>query len=84
VGPPDINIHNWEVCHREIRITVSSGFPDTFDQIVYDRSCRSRSFHPTLYWQCFLRISEYLSPTTDYNPRGRNNITNYWPIEYFN
>jgi hypothetical protein len=35
VGPPDVNVHDWEVCHREIRITLSSGCPDTFDQIVY-------------------------------------------------
>jgi hypothetical protein len=30
-----INVHNWEVCHGEIRITVLSRCPDTFDQIVY-------------------------------------------------
>jgi hypothetical protein len=34
VGPPVINVHNWEVCHREIRITVSRRCPDTFGQIV--------------------------------------------------
>jgi hypothetical protein len=35
VGPPSINVHDWEVCHRESQITVSSGCLDTFDQIVY-------------------------------------------------
>jgi hypothetical protein len=38
MGPPSIKVHDWEVCHRESRITVSSGCPDrpnTFDQIVY-------------------------------------------------
>jgi hypothetical protein len=35
VGPSGINVHDWEVCHRESRIRVSSGCPDTFDQIVY-------------------------------------------------
>jgi hypothetical protein len=35
VDPPGINICDWEVCHKESRITVSSGCPDTFDQIVY-------------------------------------------------
>jgi hypothetical protein len=35
VGPPGINVHDWEVCHRESGIKVSSGCPDTFDQIVY-------------------------------------------------
>jgi hypothetical protein len=34
-GPPGINVHDWEVCHRESQITVLSGCPDTFDQIVY-------------------------------------------------
>jgi hypothetical protein len=34
-GPTRINVHDWEMCHREIRITFSSGCPDTFDQIVY-------------------------------------------------
>jgi hypothetical protein len=32
---PGISVHDWEVCHREIHITVSSRCPDTFDQIVY-------------------------------------------------
>jgi hypothetical protein len=36
-GPSGINVHDWEVCHRESRITVSSGCPDIFDQIVYLR-----------------------------------------------
>jgi hypothetical protein len=35
VGPPVINFHDWEVCHGESRITVSSRCPDTFDKIVY-------------------------------------------------
>jgi hypothetical protein len=35
VGPQDINIHDWEVCHRESWVTVLSGRPDTFDQTVY-------------------------------------------------
>jgi hypothetical protein len=35
VGPPGINVDDWEVCHREIRITVLSKCPDTFDQVVY-------------------------------------------------
>jgi hypothetical protein len=35
VGPPSINVHDWEVCHRESWITVSSMCLDTFDQIVY-------------------------------------------------
>jgi hypothetical protein len=35
VGPPSINVHDWEVCHRESQITVLGGCPDTFDQIVY-------------------------------------------------
>jgi hypothetical protein len=35
VGPPSINVHDWEVCHREHQITVLSGCLDTFDQIVY-------------------------------------------------
>jgi hypothetical protein len=35
MGPPHINVHDWEVCLREIRITISSGCPDTSDQIVY-------------------------------------------------
>jgi hypothetical protein len=34
-GPPGINIHNWEMCHRESLITVSSRYLDTFDRIVY-------------------------------------------------
>jgi hypothetical protein len=34
VGPHGIHVHDWEVCHRESQITVSSGCPDTFDQIV--------------------------------------------------
>jgi hypothetical protein len=37
VGPPGINAHDWEMCHGESRITVSSGCPDTFDQIGYIR-----------------------------------------------
>jgi hypothetical protein len=35
VGPPGINVHDWEVCHRESGITVLSRCPDTLDQIVY-------------------------------------------------
>jgi hypothetical protein len=35
VDPPGINVHGWEVCHRESRITVSSRCSDTFDQLVY-------------------------------------------------
>jgi hypothetical protein len=35
VGLPGVNVHDWEVCHRESRITVSSMCPGTFDQIVY-------------------------------------------------
>jgi hypothetical protein len=35
VGPPGININDWELCHRESRITVSSRCPDNFDQTVY-------------------------------------------------
>jgi hypothetical protein len=27
------NVHEWEICHRECQITVSSRSPDTFDQI---------------------------------------------------
>jgi hypothetical protein len=38
VGPCGINVHDWEVCHRESGITVSSRCPDTFDQIVYMQS----------------------------------------------
>jgi hypothetical protein len=35
VGPPGINVHDWEVCHRERWITVASGCLDTFDDSVY-------------------------------------------------
>jgi hypothetical protein len=35
VGPPGINVHDWEVCDRESQITVSSDCLDTSDQIVY-------------------------------------------------
>jgi hypothetical protein len=35
VGSPGINVHDWDVCHRESQITVLSRCPDTFDQIVY-------------------------------------------------
>jgi hypothetical protein len=35
VSTPGIIVDDWEVCHRESQITVSSGCPDTFDQIVY-------------------------------------------------
>jgi hypothetical protein len=38
VGPPGINVHGWEVCHRESRVTVSSRHPDIFDQIAYTRA----------------------------------------------
>jgi hypothetical protein len=34
VGPPGINVQDWEVSHRESQITVSSRCPDTFGQIV--------------------------------------------------
>jgi hypothetical protein len=42
VGPPGINVHNWEVCHRESQITVSSGCPDSFDKTVYT-GCRNEN-----------------------------------------
>jgi hypothetical protein len=35
VGPPGINVDDWEVCHRESQSTVLSRCPDTFNQIVY-------------------------------------------------
>jgi hypothetical protein len=40
MGPPGINVHDWEVCHSKSQITVSSGYPDTFYQIVYVLFCK--------------------------------------------
>jgi hypothetical protein len=45
---PIFNIHDWEVCHRESQITVSSRCPDTFDQIVYVLVFIWHTPHPTV------------------------------------
>jgi hypothetical protein len=56
VGPSIINVHDWEVCHREIRITVSSRCPDTFDQIVYIQIYLPTQFSLTVHTCNFHRI----------------------------